>query len=147
MTSLRLKKRALRESSGLKRDWIGSKTKSTASLSEKQIETLILIQLNQIPKTYAWKNHTTGIYDPVRKTFRKLSGFSIKGVSDIIGIHKGRMICIEVKSEKGRLRPEQKDFLDRMTELGAICGVARSWHDVRLLLGCSDQSSPDKSAL
>ena len=137
----------MRESSGLRRDWTESKTKSTASLSEKQIETLILIQLNQIPDAYAWKNHTTGVYDPVRKTFRKLSGFAIKGVSDIIGIYRGKMICLEVKSAKGRLRPEQKDFLDKMARLGAICGVVRSWHDVQLLLNCSSQSNPDKSAL
>ena len=71
-----------------------------------------------------------GVYDPMRKTFRKLSGFAIKGVSDILGIHNGKMLCIEVKSAKGRLRPEQREFLDKMTSLGALAFVARSWSDV-----------------
>lgn len=40
------------------------------------------------------------------------------------------MLCIEVKSKTGRLRPEQEAFLNQMTCLGAIAGVARSLEDV-----------------
>lgn len=40
------------------------------------------------------------------------------------------MLCIEVKSARGRLRPEQKEFLQAMANLGAICMVARSLNDV-----------------
>jgi hypothetical protein len=122
------------------------KEKSTASLSEKQIETEILVQLNRLPNTFAWKNHTTGVYDPMRKTFRRLSGFAIRGVSDILGIHEGRMICLEVKSAKGRLRPEQKDFLERMTNLGAVCGVVRSWSEALRVLQATEPGNPDTSA-
>ena len=40
------------------------------------------------------------------------------------------MLCIEVKSAKGRLTPEQKEFLSAMSSLGAICLVARSLQQV-----------------
>lgn len=122
------------------------KEKSTASLSEKEIETEILRLLNLLPNTYAWKNHSMGVYDPMRKTFRRLSGFAIKGVSDILGIHNGKMICLEVKSAKGRLRPEQREFLEKMTSLGAVCGVVRNWSEALSVLSGSKPDSPDRSA-
>ena len=108
----------------------GLKTKLTDSLSEKEIENFIIDQLNALPETFVWKNNTTGVYDPVRQCFRKLSKRSIKGVSDILGISHGRMLCLEVKSSNGRVSPDQKAFLDKMKQLGAITGVVRSWLDV-----------------
>lgn len=78
-----------------------------------------------------WKNKSTGTYDPVRKAFRRSNDkFSQKGTSDILGIYQGRMICIEVKSAKGKLSPEQRQFLHEMSTLGAFCMVARSLQDV-----------------
>jgi len=147
MISLRRKRRAWKGSSGSKQGLTVSKTKSTASLSERQIESEILLKLNQLPNTYAWKNHSMGVYDPMRNTFRRLSGFAIKGVSDILGIHQGKMLCLEVKSEKGRVRPEQRAFLDRMSSLGAICGVVRSWQDAQDALQGSRPDNPDTSVL
>lgn len=87
-----------------------------------------------------------GVYDPMRKTFRRLSGFAIRGVSDILGIHNGKMICLEVKSAKGRLRPEQREFLEKMTSLGAVCGVVRNWSEALSVLSGSKPDSPDTSA-
>lgn len=118
------------------------KIKSTVFLSEKQIETEILFRLNQLEKGYFWKNHTTGIFDQRRGVFRKLGGYAIKGVSDIIGIYQGRMVCLEVKSASGKLRPEQKKFLERMAELGAITAVVRSWPEARLALGMEEPGKP-----
>jgi penicillin-binding protein-related factor A (putative recombinase) len=72
-----------------------------------------------------------GTFDPVRKIYRKSnSAFTEKGTSDILGIWQGKMLCIEVKSATGRLRPEQREFLQSMQALGAICMLARSLHDV-----------------
>jgi putative heme degradation protein len=68
-----------------------------------------------------------GTFDPVRKVYRaNFNKYSEKGTSDILGIWRGKMLCIEVKSATGRLRPEQKDFLDTMGRLGAITLLARS---------------------
>lgn len=88
-----------------------------------------------------------GVYDPMRKRFRRLSGFAIRGVSDILGIHKGRMLCIEVKSAKGRLRPEQREFLDKMSKLGALTCVARGWPEVLHALSETKPHNDDTSAL
>lgn len=51
-----------------------------------------------------------------------------KGYSDLSGFRKsdGKMIFLEVKNEKGKLRKEQKHFLNTMQQYPVICGVARS---------------------
>jgi hypothetical protein len=66
-------------------------------------------------------------------TFRTDDGRTIstglpKGFSDLFGFRKSdrKMFFIEVKNEKGRLREEQKHFLETMRNHGAIAGVARS---------------------
>jgi hypothetical protein len=79
-----------------------------------------------------------GIYDPTRKTFRSRSKYQIKGVSDILGIYKGRMLCLEVKTQKGRLSPEQKQFLEEMQALGAATACVRSVPEALTVLGLID---------
>jgi hypothetical protein len=130
MRNLRQRRRAKNGTIASSLGLIGLKTKSTDLSSEKEIENFIIDQLNLMPETFVWKNNTTGVYDPVRQCFRKLSKRSIKGVSDILGISHGRMLCLEVKSAKGRVSPDQKAFLERMKALGAVTGVVRSWLDV-----------------
>lgn len=66
--------------------------------------------------------------------YRKLVGFSIKGISDIIGVLKdGRILCVEVKSEKGKTSPHQEVFLKKINKMGGVALVARSIEDVRFL--------------
>ena len=50
------------------------------------------------------------------------------GFSDLCGFRKsdGKMIFIEVKNKKGRLRDAQKKFLSEMKKYDVIAGVARS---------------------
>lgn len=110
--------------------------------SEKDIENAILQALQFIPESKFWKNQSVGIYDPTRKTFRSRSRYQIKGVSDILGIWRGRMVCIEVKSAKGRLSPEQASFLEEMRNLGALSLVARSVSDVLHALKSPCESTP-----
>ena len=100
--------------------------------TEKQIENAILSYLATIPTIKVWKNQTVGIFDPVKKVYRKTSKHSLKGVADIIGhqIGSGRSIYIEVKSKTGRLSKEQKTFLTEAKEAGCIAFVARSLDDV-----------------
>lgn len=67
------------------------------SISEKSMETQVLGYLRR-RGIFAWKNHTTGIYDPTKKVFRKSNNpFLINGVSDILGVYQGRFMAIEVK--------------------------------------------------
>ena len=54
------------------------------------------------------------------------------------------MLCLEVKSKTGRVSPDQKAFLDKMKEMGAITGVVRSWLDVVGVLRDLKPCSPYK---
>jgi hypothetical protein len=129
MTPSPRKKRSLKLSTESINDSIALKIRSTPS--EREIEQSILAWLNYQPKCKAWKNKSQGTYDPYKKVFRRPSSkFTEKGTSDILGIWNRHMLCIEVKSAKGRLSPEQKSFLQEMANLGAICLVARSLDDV-----------------
>lgn len=99
--------------------------------SEKEIENEILAYLWSV-RIFAWKNQSIGVYDPKRQIFRKSRNpFHIKGVSDIIGVYRGKMLAIEVKSKKGRISPEQVDFLKKVINSGSIAFVARSVEDVK----------------
>lgn len=104
-------------------------------IPEKLIESQILHWLNLQPGCKAWKNKSLGVFDPRRKVFLKnRSVYSEKGTSDILGIYRGIMLCIEVKSRKGKVQPHQAEFLATMDKLGAIAFVARSVEDVKAVL-------------
>lgn len=53
------------------------------------------------------------------------------GFSDLFGERKsdGKAVFIEVKTAKGRVRPEQKKFIEIMRQGNAIAGVCRSVED------------------
>ena len=62
-----------------------------------------------------------------------------KGVPDILGIYKGQFLGIEVKTEKGKVSPEQEAFLENIRKHGGIGFVARSIDDVIDHLGLRDR--------
>jgi len=102
------------------------------SKKESTIETEILTYLNIMPGIFAWKNKTMGVYDPVRKVFRKSnSKFTPNGVPDILGVCNGKFIAIEVKTEKGIVSNDQKKFIKQLEEHGAYTLIARSLQDAR----------------
>jgi penicillin-binding protein-related factor A (putative recombinase) len=81
-------------------------------------------------KVFCWPCDSVGIWDPVRKIYRKRhSQYHLKGISDILGIYKGKFLAIEVKSKTGRLSPEQVWFLAEVKAKGGIAFVARSIED------------------
>jgi len=62
-----------------------------------------------------------------------------KGVSDIIGIYKGRMLAIEVKTRRGRVSEYQQRFIDAVKRHGGIAFIARSVEDVMDALDVRDR--------
>jgi hypothetical protein len=57
--------------------------------------------------------------------------FGLKGSSDIEGILPGgRFLAVEVKAPGGRLSPEQREFLERVRELGGLALVVKSWREL-----------------
>lgn len=52
------------------------------------------------------------------------------GSSDIIGISpNGKFLAAEVKTPKGRVRPEQTKFIEAVIRAGGIAGIVRSVED------------------
>ncbi len=58
--------------------------------------------------------------------------FGWNGCPDVLGqLKDGRLLGVEVKAEKGRLRPEQTIFLKRVRAAGGVAFMARDCCDVR----------------
>lgn len=53
------------------------------------------------------------------------------GFSDLFGFRRldGKIFFIEVKGKNGRVRKDQKKFIESVTKLGALAGVAYSVDD------------------
>ena len=62
-----------------------------------------------------------------------------KGVSDIIGIYKGRFLAIEVKRKGHKLTHHQQKFIDRVNAEGGIGIAAWCLDDVIDGLGVRDR--------
>lgn len=104
-------------------------------LTEKDIETSILVFLNKIHGCFAWKNQSVGIYDNKKQIFRKSKNpFCINGVSDILGIFNGKLLAIEVKKPGGILSKEQDIFIQKINKIGGISGVCYSVDDAKKLI-------------
>lgn len=89
----------------------------TPKLTEKMIQNQILGYLRTIG-IYCWK-HWQGPMSP------------LKGVSDILGIMKdGKFIAIEVKTDRGRVTPEQQNFLDIINRNNGMAFLAKSLDEV-----------------
>ena len=62
--------------------------------------------------------------------------FGWRGCSDVLGqLKDGRLLACEVKAKRGRLRPEQAQFLYRVRAFGGVGIVARNVADVVAALG------------
>ena len=62
-----------------------------------------------------------------------------KGVSDIIGCYKGRLIAIELKAPKGNLSPDQGEFIRRVNEAGGLAFMAKDLDTVIEKLGLRER--------
>jgi hypothetical protein len=61
---------------------------------------------------------------------------SLNGISDILAVMppRGRLLAAECKSEKGRLRDSQEEFLARVRAVGGVSGVVRTLDDLDALI-------------
>lgn len=92
-------------------------------LTESQIKRQILDYLSARRDVLCWNNPNIG-----RGRVNQVK----RGVSDILGLFKGtgRLICIEVKTPKGKISGDQLIFLNQVAMSGACAFVARSVEDV-----------------
>jgi len=57
--------------------------------------------------------------------------FGFTGCPDVLGqLRDGRLLGVEVKAPKGKLRPEQAFMLERIAGAGGVAFVARDLRDV-----------------
>ena len=60
-----------------------------------------------------------------------------KGFSDLFAVRNGQVYFIECKDATGRVRPDQKKFLQTMRErYGCPAGIARSVEDALRIVRC-----------
>jgi penicillin-binding protein-related factor A (putative recombinase) len=101
--------------------------------TEKILENQILEYL-QSQGIWTFKVKTTGTFDPKTRGFRRTGKWYKKGVSDILGIYKGKFLAIEVKIKGSYPAPNQRIFLQDVLNNGGISFVARSIEDVEQAL-------------
>lgn len=81
-----------------------------------------------VKQHFFWRQNTGGMYREGR--FFSLPRFSLKGVPDIILVKSGIFVGLEVKTEKGRQSPGQKEFQEKVTKAGGCYYTVRSIDDV-----------------
>ena len=104
------------------------------------------LQFLKLRGIFAWRNNSTGIYDPTAKRYRTFNG--LKGTADIIGIIPvdtaadqydapnviGRFLAVETKAKRGKLSLEQAAFLDGIRARGGLAFVVRSVSELEAAL-------------
>ncbi len=114
-----------------------------AALSEQRIQQEIRLALSRGP-VRLYRNNTGTLRDangrPV--TFglevgsADLIGWTTRTITpDMVGQQVAVFTSIEVKSATGRLRPEQRQWLEAVQAAGGIAGIARSVEDAARLTG------------
>jgi hypothetical protein len=111
-------------------------------LSEQRIQQEIRLALSRGP-VRLYRNNTGTLRD---QHGRPVSFGLARGSADLIGWRTvtitpdmvGQQVAvftsIEVKSATGRLRPEQRQWLEAVQAAGGIAGVARSVEDAQSLI-------------
>jgi hypothetical protein len=80
----------------------------------------------QIRGIYHWRNNTG-----TAKIADRWVSFGKKGSADILGcLPDGKFLAVEVKSDHGRLSPEQSVFLERIRGSGGLAVVVKSWQEL-----------------
>jgi hypothetical protein len=122
-------------------------------MSEQQIQQHIRLALSRGP-VRLYRNNTGTLRDqhgrPV--TFglavgsADLIGWTTRTITpDMVGQQVAVFTSIEVKSASGRLRPEQRQWLEAVQAAGGIAGVARSVEDATRLTTAQHGGTVSKS--
>ncbi len=89
-------------------------------MTERDLTRLIMDYLKWVPNS----------------SFKKIRGtMGMKGILDIIGCWEGKYVELEVKTDRGRLTPEQKARIEEIRQAGGMAEVVRSLEDVHRIFG------------
>ncbi len=89
-----------------------------------------------LPEDAVWTTIPAGGGGKVRGARLKAMGYKA-GWPDLQVVYRGQLICIELKSAKGRLAPTQKAMHGRLTNAGALVYTARCIEQVEGFLRAS----------
>lgn len=123
---------------------LSSETKGDTPIKERDIQNEIRLAVSphaimlRVNSGTFWQG--TRVWDARRNQYiltdiRPAAG-APKGTSDLIGIRRddGKFVAIECKTPRGRLREDQKLFIDAILKSNGIAGIARSAEDALNLL-------------
>lgn len=114
--------------------------------AETTLQQRIRLALGTHPQARLFRNQVGQLPDP--RTGRMVQFGLARGSADLIGWRTlvvtpemvGQRIAvftsIEVKTERGRIRPEQHAWLGTVQSAGGIAGIARSIADATQIISC-----------
>ncbi len=82
-------------------------------------------------KHFFWRNNVIPVYSIKNKAYIRMPKYSRTGLPDIIVIRDGFTIGLEVKKDKGKQSPNQKELEKEWKEAGGEYYVVKSIDDVR----------------
>jgi len=94
---------------------------------------MLAVVLDPAQTWWSALDHGAGWMTPASAGLRKARGVK-RGLPDIIILFKSGLLGIELKSDKGRLSPEQVETAEAWMALGHDIAVARSLEDVQEIL-------------
>jgi hypothetical protein len=87
--------------------------------------------LNMRYLCFAWRQNTTGTY---RADLKRFVAPPSTGVSDILCCYRGRLLCLEIKKPREKLKPSQQLFREKVEAAGAIYAIITNLDDLIALL-------------
>lgn len=100
-------------------------------MTESQLQQEIRIALGREPDLVLWRN-SVGVAEV---DGRKQRFGLCRGSADLIGIGPGGVFfALEVKTQRGRIAPEQQLFVDLVNRRGGFAAIVRSVDDARQAL-------------
>lgn len=112
-------------------------------------EAAALVEVLKALKTHAAVAWAERMNSGAARIGNRFIRFGFTGCPDVLGmLTDGRLLACEVKGPKGRLRPEQSIFLERVRASGGVAFVARNCMDVfaALNIGQPNQEPEDATA-
>lgn len=116
---------------------VSGETEGDAGVTEHELQNRIRVALSEYGMVFRtnagtfWQGKriwSRELSQPVLAELQKIEGLP-EGFPDLLFIDERGCAFIEVKAANGRLRKEQKNFLDRVQAMGLRAGVARSVED------------------
>jgi hypothetical protein len=97
-------------------------------MTEGALQDAIRLALADEPGLALWRNNCgVALHADGRRVVYGLA----PGSADLVGVLNGRFVALEVKTAAGRVRPEQRQWLELVRRVGGFAAVVRGVDDAR----------------